>query len=317
MTDIFISYSTENQAQAERIRQTLEANGYSCWYAPAALRGAQDFTREIPAAIRNSRAFLLLMSAGAQKSKWVQRELGEADECDLPIYTLFLEDCPLNDNFRFVLRFNQHYEASLGAAEQMNRLLRELREDLGGGKPSTPAGGRPAAPAKPAKAVRWQIPAAIAAVAVLVVAAVLLFAGGRKDGKYVIWNPAYSVAMSGDQMKNYYLAGETVQSKGDELTGYTRKCVWTVEFGSGNTLTILRDGIPLGVKPGYNGIGMGGDYTATTWELSEAGDGLYHIRNVETGYYLEWYVAKNDWNVHNDITEENREQFLLRLEPVK
>ena len=316
MYDVFISYSSENQEQAERMRSVLEQNGFSCWYAPLALRGNQDFTQEIPAAIRASRAFLLLMSRGAQSSKWVKRELGEADECDLPIYTFFLEDCPLTDKFRFVLRFNQHYAASLGYEEQLRRLLQDLQE--GACREATPSVAMPSTQSskKPAKGKLLAVVAALAVIAG-VATAVLLLTGGHKDGKYVVWNPAYSMALADEEVHGYYLAGEEVQSKGDELTGYTRKCVWTLDFNRDNTFTMGRDGVLLGVKPGYNGIGLGGDYTATVWELSEADDGLYHICNVETGYYLEWYAAKNNWNIHNDITETNREQFLLRLEAAK
>ena len=313
MPDIFISYSSENEGMAEQIRQVLEQNGISCWYAPKALRGTQDFTAEIPQAIRSAKGFLLLMSKEAQKSKWVQRELGEADECDLPVYTFFLEDCPLNDQFRFVLRFNQHYEAALGYEEQMRRLIRELQEDLAK-DPTEPVVPPPNKPAKKGK-LGVLLGAAVAVVVLLVAGFLLL--GGSRDGKYVIWNPAFGVALSGETVNSYYLAGCEVQSKGDTLTGYPGKCVWTVKFTGRDTVTILRDGVALGAKPGYNGIGLGGDYTATVWVLEEAEDGYVYLRNAETHYYLEWYAAKTNWNIHNKLTEDNREQFLLRMDKAK
>ncbi len=311
MHDVFISYTTEDERQAEKIRKMLEDNGITCWFAPSTIHGAQDFTRVIPPAIRDSRAFLLVMSGAAQRSKWVKRELGLADKHNLPIYTLFLEDCPLDDDFDFVLQFNQHYKAALGFPEQMRRLIAELKEDL-------------ADPGKAARASvdtrkKSRLPLILgvaAAVVAAIVAAVLLLGGGLRDGEYVIWNPAYGVALSGEPIHTYYHAGEPIGSQGDTLTGYTVKSVWELDF-EGDSFTISRDGKTLGVEPGKRGIGLGGDFTADRWELVEADDGLYYIRNAETGFYLEWYAEKENWATHDDVNQNNRELFLVRIDPDK
>ena len=153
---------------------------------------------------------------------------------------------------------------------------------------------------------------------VLIAAVVLLLAGGGpKDGRYVVWNPAYSIALTDSPVSDFYLQGEAIIRNGDAPTAYTEKSVWEVTFGPDNTLTLCRNGVALGVKPGYNGIGLGGEYTATVWEWEQTEDGLYLLRNADTDYYLEWYAAKRDWNIHNKVTDNNRKQFLLRLSPVK
>ena len=310
MHDVFISYTTEDLDRAQYIKGFLESNGISCWLAPAEIHGSQDFTKQIPSAIRGAKAFLLMMSAAAQRSKWVKRELGFADKYDIPMYTFFLEDCVLKDEFDFILQFNQHYKADLGFGEQINRLLSELREDF----------ANPNLAVKP-KAIKKKrrlplILGIAAAVAALAIAAVLLLGGGLRDGDYVIWNPEYAVALTCDVVHDYYLAGETVLGQGDTLSSHTPKAVWELDF-DGDTFTISRAGQYLGMRQGFNGIGLGGDHIYVEWKLVDAGDGLYYIQNTETGYYLQWYKSKNNWCGHNDTKGSKRDMFLLRIEPAK
>lgn len=313
MHDVFISYSTENQEQADHIRGLLEDAGISCWYAPSSLRGSQDFTDKIPDAIASSKAFLLLMSKDAQKSKWVQRELGEADDHEnLPIFTFFLEEMTLNKKFRFMLRFSQHYPMGQGFDDQMNQLFQDLQMTLS--KPMKKIHLIPMPPIRKGKKKLPLLLGALAAVVAAAAAAVLLLGGGMRDGDYVIWNPEYGIALSGKPIHTYYHAGEDVGSQGGRLTHYTEQCVWELDFEK-DYFTISRNGQTLGVEPGQRGIGLGGDFTADRWVLEEVSDGLYYIRNVETGFYLEWYAQKKNWSVHDNITNENRPLFLIRIDP--
>lgn len=321
MKDVFISYSTENQALAEQICRILDENGITYWFAPRNIRGSDDFAEKIPVAIENSRVFLMLLSRSAQESRWVQRELGEADDLKKPIFTLFLEDFKLNRKFNFILRNNQHYVASLGFREQMNRLLNDLPPFLSG----EAAGSRPehtpfnsrTQPKKKPKTSR--IPLLLAGTAAAIALGVLIwfsFFRSPSDGSYVIWNPAYSVALSRDTVNDYYRAGETVLCKGENLTSFSQKSVWNLDFSSDGSFTMTHNGEALGIQPGYNGLGFAGEYTADTWELVDAGDGYYYIRNSQTGKFLEWYASKNNWSAYDTISDSNREYFLLRLDYV-
>lgn len=308
MKDVFISYSTENQQLAERICRILEENGISYWFAPRNIHGSDDFAEKIPVAIEDSKVFLMLLSRPAQESRWVQRELGEADDLKKPIFTLFLEDFTLNRKFNFILRNNQHYVASLGFDQQIQRLLSDLPPFLTGEK-------RPEPTPPPRKNPLPLILGVCAAAAALLIGVWFAFLRGPADGSYVIWNPAYSVALSCDTVNQYYHAGETVLCKGDNLTSFSQKSVWELDFSSDDTFTMSHGGQTLGIQPGYNGIGLGGDYTADEWELVDAGDGYYYIRNTQTGNFLEWYASKNNWSTYDAITDNNREYFLLRLDP--
>lgn len=315
MHDVFISYSSENREQAQQICEILKNNGFDCWIDRKGIRGGKDYAEVIPKAIKNSRCFLLLLTKSAQKSDWVRKELDQAVNVKLPIYPFALEPVKLDDKFEFLLSHCQWYEAHLDVTTALTDLIRDLSDELKRSI-SFPILGEIRLPSKARKKLPLIIGAAVLAVAALA-AALFLFGGGPGDGSYVIWNPAYGMALSGDTVNTHYRAGEAVLCQGDKLSSYTQKCVWVLDFDSGDTFTMSRDGQTLGVQPGYNGIGLGGDYTADRWELVDAGDGLYYIRNTETGFYLEWYAAKDNWSTYDTITADNRDQFLVRLDQAK
>ena len=312
MFDIFISYCGKDVEKAVQVKNYLEENGLQCWFAPSDIHGNQDFTDEIPSAIENSKAFLLLLSADAMESKWVQRELGEADQQNLPIYTLFLEPCELSRRFRFVLRFHQHYSSNDG----LDRQLVSLMQDLKGKLPTIlPPAARPAPKIK--KRWPWFAAAGVLVALAAVLLILLLPAKGMTDGSYVIWNPAYRKALTAEVHSQHYLAGVTVSCKGTELTEYPASCVWELDFKKDGSFRILRDGQALGMEPGYNGIGVGGQYTADRWAWEKTENGEYYIYNIKTRYYLEWYKDKNNWSTYNKVKENSEDLFLLRFEKVK
>lgn len=321
MYDIFISYSSQNDKQVEAIRQTLEKNGFSCWFAPFNIRGHQDFTNVIPDAIKSSKAFLLLLSEEAQSSRWVQRELGVADDNDIPIYTLFLEDCELTERFKFILRYNQHYSIPKDGNSAMEKLINELKDDFAAtlkgsseSKASDLNGGAKgnAEPKRNKKALIISAAAVILAI-LAVFACVFLFAKGNKETEYLISCPAYDIALSAASAQNpHYLAGKDLSDAGS-----ASDCRWQITHLSDGTVTISQNGVNLGIQPGYNGIGLGGNYTADKWKIIEDTDGCVYIQNTETLSYLEWYADKGNWANHDKLTPETKTMFLLKTEKVK
>ena len=119
MHDIFISYSTKDQFQAETVRDILEKNGIICWMAPRDIPGGSNYTKEIPIAIRNCKVFVLILSKNAQGSHWVLKELDSAVNCGKVILPFMLEDCALNDEFNFLLTGAQRYSAYQKKAEAL------------------------------------------------------------------------------------------------------------------------------------------------------------------------------------------------------
>lgn len=147
MKEIFISYSTIDTQSAETVRNVLEKNGLSCWMAPRDIPGGSNYTKEIPEAIRNCKAFVLILSENAQKSHWVLKELDSAVNCGKVILPFMVEDCALNDEFNFLLTGAQRYSAYQKKAEAMEILINRLRSIIDTSAPQ--GGGEPAPVQKP------------------------------------------------------------------------------------------------------------------------------------------------------------------------
>lgn len=155
--------------------------------------------------------------------------------------------------------------------------------------------------------------------AVTISVLVLMFSapGGFQDGNYVIWAQQYHVALSPQVHKSYYLEGDPIQAMGDKLTDYPQRCVLQLDFKGDGTFTISCNGELLGVAPGKNGVGYGGQCSCIRWELVEAEENVYYIRNVSENTYLKWYDAQGNWTSHPNIVEDNKEQYLLHLDRVE
>lgn len=127
MRQVFISYSTKDQVQAEAVRNIIEQNGISCWMAPRDIPGGSNYTKEIPIAIRGCQAFVLMLSENAQNSHWVLKELDSAVNAGKTILPFQLEDITLNDEFNFLLTGAQRYDAYQKKAEALQNLVQRIK----------------------------------------------------------------------------------------------------------------------------------------------------------------------------------------------
>jgi TIR domain len=74
----FISYSSKDQAFAERLYADLQSNGIRCRYAPHHLRPGTVIIRGIDEAIRTYDKLLLILSKASIESRWVEHEVNRA-----------------------------------------------------------------------------------------------------------------------------------------------------------------------------------------------------------------------------------------------
>ena len=71
----FISYSSKDQAFAERLHADLQAKGVRCWFAPHDMPIGAKILDAIDEAIRLRDKVLLVLSEGAIASDWVEGEV--------------------------------------------------------------------------------------------------------------------------------------------------------------------------------------------------------------------------------------------------
>ena len=137
--DIFISYSTKDEAHVQALRSVLDANSISYWIAPRDIPGGSNYAREIPSAIRNCTVFLLVLSQNAESSIWVSRELDLAVNSRKVILPLMVEDFAVGDEFNFLLTGCQRYEAFRRKSEVLETMIARIRSILCvEGNPSAP-----------------------------------------------------------------------------------------------------------------------------------------------------------------------------------
>jgi uncharacterized protein YjbI with pentapeptide repeats len=76
----FISYSSKDEALAERLHADLQGKGVRCWFAPHDLKTGDRFRIKIDEAVRLYDKLLLLLSKNSLGSDWVEKEVETAFE---------------------------------------------------------------------------------------------------------------------------------------------------------------------------------------------------------------------------------------------
>lgn len=76
----FISYSSRDEALAQRLHADFQDKGVRCWFAPEDLKIGDEFRSRIDESIQVYDRLLLILSEHSVKSRWVQKEVETAFE---------------------------------------------------------------------------------------------------------------------------------------------------------------------------------------------------------------------------------------------
>lgn len=144
MSQIFISYSSEDEKYAERLYYHLKATGYSVWFAPENIGAGADFAKEIGEALGvnglsedelldrrmnvygTSQVIVLLLSGNSMRSQWVKREVKLAIKQKKRLMVLRLDNERLTSDFEYMLidvQIIDAYHLSDRAVRQMDTEL--------------------------------------------------------------------------------------------------------------------------------------------------------------------------------------------------
>lgn len=88
----FISYSTNDDFNAYAFKTLLEKNGKNVWMAPEGIPTGFDYAAVIPAALRITTRFVVLLSHSSAQSDWVRKEIGTAVTNKKRVDGVFLDD---------------------------------------------------------------------------------------------------------------------------------------------------------------------------------------------------------------------------------
>ncbi|MDP3833625.1 MAG: toll/interleukin-1 receptor domain-containing protein [Hydrogenophaga sp.] len=163
MTDVFLSYASEDREQAGQLASALGSLGWSVWWDRKIIAG-QAFDQAIERELETARCVVVLWSAHSTTSEWVKNEAAVASERGVLVPALI-------DSVKLPLEFRRKQTAELlgwnGDATHPGflALCEGVVNAMGHAAPPRIAGAapRPAPPPRP----RWMLPAAVAAVAVL------------------------------------------------------------------------------------------------------------------------------------------------------
>jgi TIR domain len=90
--DVFISYANQDKAIADQVCAALEHQGIRCWIAPRDIQPAEIWAVSIMRGLKASRVLVLVLSAGANSSQHVVREVERAVHLKIPIVPFRVEN---------------------------------------------------------------------------------------------------------------------------------------------------------------------------------------------------------------------------------
>src|SRR5688500_5644878 len=88
----FISFASENREKAEAICASLEGRGFVCWIAPRDVRAGREYADEIIGGIERSACVVLVLSAAANASVFVDCEIERAFSKKKPVFPVRIEE---------------------------------------------------------------------------------------------------------------------------------------------------------------------------------------------------------------------------------
>jgi hypothetical protein len=138
----FISYSTKDQAFADRVHADLQAKNVRCWLATEDLKIGDRFRTRIEESIRVHDKLLLVLSEASLASPWVEDEVESALERErrerrLVLFPIRIDDAVMNTDVAWAVHLRQkrhigefsRWKDHDSYQKAFERLLRDLKAD--------------------------------------------------------------------------------------------------------------------------------------------------------------------------------------------
>jgi Ca-activated chloride channel family protein len=197
MSDVFMSYKSEDRDRAREVAEALEGRGLSVWW-DRSIQPGLDFDEEIEKALTSAKCVVVLWSQESVNSSWVKTEARDGKERKILI-PAFIEDVDLPLEFKAIQTANLvdwHGDVEAPGFHNLTKAIEATLRRTTGDMQET-EGGAAAAPEEPSSASnisdvgatlldllrkRW-VQIGLAAVVGLVVVGVLATTlGGDGDG---------------------------------------------------------------------------------------------------------------------------------------
>ena len=126
MGRIFLSHSTKEYELVVHIANYLEKNNLQAWYAPRDIVGGIDYDLEIIAAIKDCRAFVLLLSRNSDASEDVKTEVYHAVKFKKQVICLDVDDVE-PENLSYLLGMRHRLNWLERRDETLDKLIHDIR----------------------------------------------------------------------------------------------------------------------------------------------------------------------------------------------
>ena len=126
MGRIFLSHATEEHELVVHLANYLEKNNFRAWYAPRDIVGGIDYDREIIAAIKDCRAFVLLLSRNSDASEDVKTEVYHAVKSKKQVICLDVDDVE-PENLSYLLGMRHRLNWLERRDETLDKLIHDIR----------------------------------------------------------------------------------------------------------------------------------------------------------------------------------------------
>ena len=126
--DIFISYSTRNSEEANKICYVLEQNNLKCWIAPRNIASGKNYITMIGEAIRSAKIVVLVFSKYSQESKYVNNEINMAYSHNKRILSVNIDDTMPKEEMEYYLKVTQWLTAYPVLEDSFEKLVADAYE---------------------------------------------------------------------------------------------------------------------------------------------------------------------------------------------
>ena len=232
MSDIFLSYATEDRLRTRILVQALESRGWSVWWDRTIPPG-QTFDSVIERALDDARCAVVLWSKVSVSSDWVKTEAAEAARRRILVPVL-IDDVIVPFEFRRIQAARLVGWTGDQAEEEFGKLVQVIAERMGQPSPEVRAPKPPPEPPRPPPArFDWRRPALLGSAAA--VAIVLGFA-------------AYMAYMLTRPREPLVIGVMDIHRRGNVpawMCDFTRESLNTVLSKAGNVRVFARQAIDL------------------------------------------------------------------------
>ncbi len=165
MSHIFISHSAKDAAIAGQLVNYLESKGQQCWIAPRNIAAGRDYTDVINEALEGCSVLVFILSPNSLASQWVKKEIAQAMSMGKQVLPFKIAKCQLSSGYLFMLNNVQIIDAVFNTTDKFSILLGQVT----GIQETIPI------QTSASETNKKKLVAAIAGIAVVAIAATLLF----------------------------------------------------------------------------------------------------------------------------------------------